>query len=172
MHKLHQATFFIHSCLVDYLKGSHKTSYFEDAALTLCVNSLKYLLRISVCYSKLFNLMLKSNFQLLQHHLLLFLSFQAKLSGSPVFSTISFPQCLTAPTQRLQYYCEILEELGGVNPGPDSALSIIRHVQRHGEDLRISDLIAGCPVRLKVHGLNGRLQGLCFKVDVIRVVMS
>ncbi|XP_026799035.2 pleckstrin homology domain-containing family G member 4B [Pangasianodon hypophthalmus] len=78
--------------------------------------------------------------------------FKAKLSSSPVLSTISFPQCLAAPIQRLQHYCEILEELGGVNPGPDSALSIIRHAQRHGEDLRISDLITGCPVPVAERG--------------------
>ncbi|XP_060772946.1 rho guanine nucleotide exchange factor 40 isoform X2 [Neoarius graeffei] len=78
--------------------------------------------------------------------------FKAKLSSSPVLSTISFPQCLAAPNQRLQHYCEILEELGGVNPGPDSALSIIRHAQRHGEDLRISDLITGCPVPVAERG--------------------
>ncbi|KAK3523444.1 hypothetical protein QTP86_033619 [Hemibagrus guttatus] len=78
--------------------------------------------------------------------------FKAKLSSSPVPATISFPQCLAAPTQRLQHYCEILEELGGVYPSPDSALSIIRHTQRHGEDLRISDLITGCPVPVGERG--------------------
>ncbi|XP_060720300.1 pleckstrin homology domain-containing family G member 4B isoform X1 [Tachysurus vachellii] len=78
--------------------------------------------------------------------------FKSKLSSSPVPASISFPQCLAAPTQRLQHYCEILEELGGVNPGPDSALSIIRHAQRHGEDLRTSDLITGCPVPVGERG--------------------
>uniref|UniRef100_A0A3Q3E8A5 Rho guanine nucleotide exchange factor (GEF) 40 n=1 Tax=Labrus bergylta TaxID=56723 RepID=A0A3Q3E8A5_9LABR len=58
----------------------------------------------------------------------------------------SFPHCLQAPTQRLEQYCEALEELGGINPASDSALSILRHAQRHGEDLRASDLIAGCPI--------------------------
>lgn len=52
--------------------------------------------------------------------------------------------------QRLEQYCEALEELGGINAACDSALSILRHAQRHGEDLRVSDLIVGCPVRKPV----------------------
>ncbi|KAI5087935.1 pleckstrin-like domain-containing family G member 4B, partial [Silurus meridionalis] len=87
--------------------------------------------------------------------------FKAKLATSSVLSTISFPQCLAAPTQRLQYYCEILEELGGVNPGPDSALTIIRHAQSHGEDLRISDLITGCPIPVAERGELVRQGELC-----------
>uniref|UniRef100_A0A3P8RKH4 Rho guanine nucleotide exchange factor (GEF) 40 n=1 Tax=Amphiprion percula TaxID=161767 RepID=A0A3P8RKH4_AMPPE len=61
-------------------------------------------------------------------------------------SPLSFPHCLQAPIQRLEQYCEALEELGGINPASDSALSILRHAQRHGEDLRASDLIVGCPI--------------------------
>ncbi|KAJ4949087.1 hypothetical protein JOQ06_020605, partial [Pogonophryne albipinna] len=57
-----------------------------------------------------------------------------------------------APSQRLEQYCEALEELGGLNPASDSALSILRHAQRHGEDLRASDLIVGCPGELTVCG--------------------
>lgn len=72
---------------------------------------------------------------------------QSKLPAASPLSPLSFPHCLQAPTQRLEQYCEALEELGGINPASDSALSILRHAQRHGEDLRASDLIAGCPVR-------------------------
>ncbi|CAB1345472.1 unnamed protein product, partial [Coregonus sp. 'balchen'] len=53
--------------------------------------------------------------------------------------------CLQAPTQRLEQCCDVLEELGGLNPASDSSLSILRHARRHGEDLRVSDLIVGCP---------------------------
>ena len=75
---------------------------------------------------------------------------QSKLPPASPLSPLSFPHCLQAPTQRLEQYCEALEELGGINPASDSALSILRHAQRHGEDLRASDLIVGCPVRMPV----------------------
>lgn len=75
---------------------------------------------------------------------------QAKLPAASPLSPLAFPHCLQAPTQRLEQYCEALEELGGLNPASDSALSILRHAQRHGEDLRASDLIVGCPVRTPV----------------------
>ncbi|XP_062864861.1 rho guanine nucleotide exchange factor 40 [Trichomycterus rosablanca] len=78
--------------------------------------------------------------------------YRTRLSGSPALSVVSFPQCLLAPVQRLQYYCSILEDLEGVNPAPGSALSIIRHAQRCGEDLRLSDLITGCPVAVPDRG--------------------
>uniref|UniRef100_A0A8C2EJC1 Rho guanine nucleotide exchange factor (GEF) 40 n=1 Tax=Cyprinus carpio TaxID=7962 RepID=A0A8C2EJC1_CYPCA len=71
--------------------------------------------------------------------------FRSKLSSSLVPAP-PFPQCLSAPVQRLEQYCQTLEELGGLNPTSDSALSILKHAQRHGEDLRASDLITGCPV--------------------------
>uniref|UniRef100_H3CPP4 Rho guanine nucleotide exchange factor (GEF) 40 n=1 Tax=Tetraodon nigroviridis TaxID=99883 RepID=H3CPP4_TETNG len=67
-------------------------------------------------------------------------------------SPLSFPHCLGAPVQRLEQYCEALEELGGINPACDSALSILRHAQRHGEDLRASDLILGCPIPVAERG--------------------
>lgn len=75
---------------------------------------------------------------------------QSKLPAASPISPLAFPHCLQAPTQRLEQYCEALEELGGLNPASDSALSILRHAQRHGEDLRASDLIVGCPVRMPV----------------------
>ncbi|XP_036439137.1 pleckstrin homology domain-containing family G member 4B [Colossoma macropomum] len=92
--------------------------------------------------------------------------FKAKLFFSPALATVSFPQCLSAPTQRLQHYCEILEELGGLNPAPDSALSVLRHTQRHGEDLRASDLITGCPVPVAERGELVRQGELCVCVCV------
>lgn len=76
--------------------------------------------------------------------------FQSKLPQASPISPLAFPHCLQAPIQRLEQYCEALEELGGINPASDSALSILRHAQRHGEDLRASDLIVGCPVRMLV----------------------
>uniref|UniRef100_A0A087YBG1 Rho guanine nucleotide exchange factor (GEF) 40 n=1 Tax=Poecilia formosa TaxID=48698 RepID=A0A087YBG1_POEFO len=67
-------------------------------------------------------------------------------------SPLSFPYCLQAPIQRLEQYCEALEELGGLNLASDSALSVLRHAQRHGEDLRASDLIVGCPISVAERG--------------------
>lgn len=75
---------------------------------------------------------------------------KSKVPPASPLSPLSFPHCLQAPVQRLEQYCEALEELGGLNPACDSALSILRHAQRHGEDLRASDLIVGCPVRKPV----------------------
>ncbi|MED6294062.1 hypothetical protein CHARACLAT_017017, partial [Characodon lateralis] len=71
--------------------------------------------------------------------------FKSKLPQASPLSPLSFPYCLQAPIQRLEQYCEALEELGGLNLASDSALSVLRHAQRHGEDLRASDLIVGCP---------------------------
>ncbi|KAM7366452.1 hypothetical protein PAMP_015890 [Pampus punctatissimus] len=78
--------------------------------------------------------------------------FKSKLPAASPLSPLSFPHCLQAPTQRLEQYCEALEELGGINPASDSALSILRHNQRHGEDLRASDLIVGCPIPVAERG--------------------
>ncbi|XP_017287541.1 pleckstrin homology domain-containing family G member 4B isoform X2 [Kryptolebias marmoratus] len=78
--------------------------------------------------------------------------FKSKLPQASPLSPLSFPHCLQAPIQRLEQYCEALEELGGLNPASDSALSILRHVQRHGEDLRASDLIVGCPIPVAERG--------------------
>lgn len=78
--------------------------------------------------------------------------FKSKLPLASPLSPLSFPHCLQAPVQRLEQYCEALEELGGINPASDSALSILRHVQRHGEDLRASDLIVGCPMPVAERG--------------------
>ncbi|XP_056156058.1 rho guanine nucleotide exchange factor 40 [Lampris incognitus] len=78
--------------------------------------------------------------------------FKTKLPLASPLSPLSFPHCLQAPTQRLEQYCEALEELGGLNPASDSALSILRHAQRHGDDLRASDLIVGCPVPVAERG--------------------
>ncbi|XP_040887293.1 pleckstrin homology domain-containing family G member 4B [Toxotes jaculatrix] len=78
--------------------------------------------------------------------------FKSKLQAASPLSPLSFPHCLQAPTQRLEQYCEALEELGGINPASDSALSILRHAQRHGEDLRASDLIVGCPIPVAERG--------------------
>uniref|UniRef100_G3Q555 Rho guanine nucleotide exchange factor (GEF) 40 n=1 Tax=Gasterosteus aculeatus aculeatus TaxID=481459 RepID=G3Q555_GASAC len=78
--------------------------------------------------------------------------FKSKLPPASPLSPLSFPHCLQAPTQRLEQYCEALEELGGMNPASDSALSILRHAQRHGEDLRASDLIVGCPIPVAERG--------------------
>ncbi|CAK6975557.1 rho guanine nucleotide exchange factor 40 [Scomber scombrus] len=78
--------------------------------------------------------------------------FKSKLPAASPLSPLSFPHCLQAPTQRLDQYCEALEELGGINPASDSALSILRHAQRHGEDLRASDLIVGCPIPVAERG--------------------
>ncbi|XP_073715706.1 rho guanine nucleotide exchange factor 40 isoform X1 [Misgurnus anguillicaudatus] len=86
--------------------------------------------------------------------------FRSKLSSSLV-PVPPFPQCLSAPIQRLEQYCQTLEELGGLNPTSDSALSIIRHAQRHGEDLRASDLITGCPVAVSERGDLLRQGELC-----------
>ncbi|XP_077356393.1 rho guanine nucleotide exchange factor 40 isoform X2 [Festucalex cinctus] len=80
--------------------------------------------------------------------------FKSKLpatAASPL-SPLCFPQCLQAPSQRLEQYCEALEELGGINPTSDSTLSILRHAQQHGEDLRASDLIVGCPIPVAERG--------------------
>ncbi|TDG99631.1 hypothetical protein EPR50_G00195700 [Perca flavescens] len=78
--------------------------------------------------------------------------FKSKLPPASPLSPLSFPHCLQAPTQRLEQYCEALEELGGINPASDSALSILRHAQQHGEDLRASDLIIGCPIPVAERG--------------------
>ncbi|XP_056225168.1 rho guanine nucleotide exchange factor 40 [Seriola aureovittata] len=78
--------------------------------------------------------------------------FKSKLPAASPLSPLSFPHCLQAPTQRLEQYCEAVEELGGLNPASDSALSTLRHAQRHGEDLRASDLIAGCPIPVAERG--------------------
>ncbi|KAM4612027.1 rho guanine nucleotide exchange factor 40 isoform 2-T2 [Polymixia lowei] len=78
--------------------------------------------------------------------------FKTKLPPASPLSPLAFPHCLQAPTLRLEQYCEALEELGGLNPASDSALSILRHAQRHGEDLRASDLIVGCPVPVTERG--------------------
>ncbi|KAI7813921.1 rho guanine nucleotide exchange factor 40 isoform X2 [Triplophysa rosa] len=86
--------------------------------------------------------------------------FRVKLSSSLVPAP-PFPQCLTAPIQRLDQYCQTLEELGGLNPTSDSALSILRHAQRHGEDLRASDLITGCPMAVWDRGDLLRQGELC-----------
>ncbi|XP_047450939.1 rho guanine nucleotide exchange factor 40 isoform X2 [Mugil cephalus] len=78
--------------------------------------------------------------------------FKSKLPLASPLSPMSFPHCLQAPILRLEQYCEALEELGGINPASDSALSILRHAQRHGEDLRASDLIVGCPIPVAERG--------------------
>ncbi|XP_038851213.1 rho guanine nucleotide exchange factor 40 [Salvelinus namaycush] len=78
--------------------------------------------------------------------------FKLRLPATPPLSPLSFPHCLQAPTLRLEQYCDALEELGGLNPASDSSLSVLRHVQRHGEDLRASDLIVGCPVPVAERG--------------------
>uniref|UniRef100_A0A8C5DFR4 Rho guanine nucleotide exchange factor 40-like n=1 Tax=Gouania willdenowi TaxID=441366 RepID=A0A8C5DFR4_GOUWI len=78
--------------------------------------------------------------------------FKSKLPLAPPLSPLAFPHCLQAPVLRLQQYCEALEELGGLNPASDSALSILRHAQLHGEDLRASDLIVGCPIPVAERG--------------------
>ncbi|KAK2862924.1 hypothetical protein Q5P01_002457 [Channa striata] len=78
--------------------------------------------------------------------------FKSKLPAASPISPLAFPHCLQAPIQRLEQYCEALEELGGLNPASDSALSILRHTQRHGEDLRASDLIVGCPIPVAERG--------------------
>ncbi|XP_029112067.1 rho guanine nucleotide exchange factor 40 isoform X2 [Scleropages formosus] len=78
--------------------------------------------------------------------------FRVKLPILPPLSPLAFPQCLAAPTQRLSQYCEALEELGSLNSAPEAALSTLRHIQRHGEDLRASDLIVGCPVPVAERG--------------------
>ncbi|XP_077401026.1 rho guanine nucleotide exchange factor 40 [Vanacampus margaritifer] len=80
--------------------------------------------------------------------------FKSKLpatAASPL-SPLCFPQCLQAPPQRLEQYCEALDELGGINPTSDSTLSVLRHAQQHGEDLRASDLIVGCPIPVVERG--------------------
>ncbi|CAL9694858.1 unnamed protein product [Knipowitschia caucasica] len=78
--------------------------------------------------------------------------FKSKLPMASPASPLSFPQCLEAPVQRLEQYCAALEELGGINPATDSALSVLRHAQRHGDDLRASDLITGCPMAVAERG--------------------
>ncbi|XP_043099177.1 rho guanine nucleotide exchange factor 40, partial [Puntigrus tetrazona] len=86
--------------------------------------------------------------------------FRSKLSSSLVPAP-PFPQCLSSPVQRLEQYCQTLEELGGLNPTSDSALSILKHTQRHGEDLRASDLITGCPIPVAERGDLVRQGELC-----------
>ncbi|XP_036407612.1 LOW QUALITY PROTEIN: rho guanine nucleotide exchange factor 40 [Megalops cyprinoides] len=78
--------------------------------------------------------------------------FKAKLPTLAPPSALSFPLCLQAPLLRLEQYCQALEELGGLSPASDSALSALRHIQQHGEDLRASDLITGCPVPVSQRG--------------------
>ncbi|XP_023695314.2 rho guanine nucleotide exchange factor 40 isoform X1 [Paramormyrops kingsleyae] len=78
--------------------------------------------------------------------------FKAKLPALSPLSPLAFPQCLTAPTQRLAQYCEVLEDLGSLNSASEAALSTLRLIQRHGEDLRASDFIVGCPVPLADRG--------------------
>ncbi|KAM4565108.1 rho guanine nucleotide exchange factor 40 [Fundulus diaphanus] len=78
--------------------------------------------------------------------------FKSKLPQASPLSPLSFPYCLQAPIQRLEQYCEALEELGGLNLASDSALYVLRHAQRHGEDLRASDLIVGCPISVAERG--------------------
>ncbi|CAL8326552.1 unnamed protein product [Lota lota] len=78
--------------------------------------------------------------------------FKTKLPPSSPLFPMAFPRCLHAPVQRLEQYCHALQELGGLNPASDSALSMLRHAQRHGEDLRASDLIVGCPVCVSERG--------------------
>ncbi|XP_030636621.1 rho guanine nucleotide exchange factor 40 [Chanos chanos] len=78
--------------------------------------------------------------------------FKLKFPAFPPLSALSFPHCLSAPPQRLEQYREALEEMSGLNFASDSALSILRHAQRHGEDLRASDLIVGCPVPVAERG--------------------
>ncbi|XP_076144890.1 rho guanine nucleotide exchange factor 40 isoform X1 [Alosa pseudoharengus] len=80
--------------------------------------------------------------------------FKLKLSSFYPHSVLAFPGCLRAPEQRLEQYCEALEELSGLNPNPapDAALAILRHAQQHGQDLRASDLITGCPVPVSERG--------------------
>ncbi|XP_049616081.1 rho guanine nucleotide exchange factor 40 isoform X2 [Syngnathus scovelli] len=80
--------------------------------------------------------------------------FKSKLpatAASPL-SPLCFPQCLQAPPQRLEQYCEVLEELGAINPTSDSTLSFLRQVQQNGEDLRASDLMIGCPIPVEERG--------------------
>ncbi|XP_001919604.4 rho guanine nucleotide exchange factor 40 isoform X1 [Danio rerio] len=86
--------------------------------------------------------------------------FKMKLCSSLVPAP-PFPQCLSAPLQRLQQYTQALEELAGLNPGSDSALSIIKHAHRHGEDLRASELISGCPIPVAERGDLVRQGELC-----------
>ncbi|CAL8384226.1 unnamed protein product [Arctogadus glacialis] len=78
--------------------------------------------------------------------------FKTKLPPSSPLFPMAFPRCLHAPLQRLEQYCHALQELGGLNPASDSTLSMLRHAQRHGEDLRASDLIVGCPVCVSERG--------------------
>lgn len=78
--------------------------------------------------------------------------FKSKLPLASPLSPLSFPHCLQAPVQRLEQYCAALEELGGINPASDSALSVLRHAHRHGDDLRASDLIVGCPMPVAERG--------------------
>ncbi|XP_030194266.1 rho guanine nucleotide exchange factor 40 isoform X2 [Gadus morhua] len=78
--------------------------------------------------------------------------FKTKLPPSSPLFPMAFPRCLHAPLQRLEQYCHALQELGGLNSASDSALSMLRHAQRHGEDLRASDLIVGCPVCVSERG--------------------
>ncbi|XP_062371994.1 pleckstrin homology domain-containing family G member 4B [Sardina pilchardus] len=80
--------------------------------------------------------------------------FKLKLSSLYPHSALAFPGCLRAPEQRLEQYCEALEELSGLNPAPapDVAHAILRHAQQHGQDLRASDLITGCPVPVSERG--------------------
>ncbi|TRY55747.1 hypothetical protein DNTS_016169 [Danionella cerebrum] len=87
--------------------------------------------------------------------------FKTQLSTSSSLSALPFPSCLSAPTQRLHQYCQTLEEMGGVNPTSDSALSILRHAQRLGDDLRASDLITGCPIPVVERGDLVRQGELC-----------
>ncbi|XP_067256025.1 rho guanine nucleotide exchange factor 40 isoform X3 [Chanodichthys erythropterus] len=86
--------------------------------------------------------------------------FRSKLSSSLV-PVPPFPQCLSTPIQRLEQYCQTLEELGGLNPTSDSALSILKHAQQHGADLRASDLITGCLIPVAERGELVRQGELC-----------
>ncbi|XP_069044692.1 rho guanine nucleotide exchange factor 40 isoform X2 [Lepisosteus oculatus] len=75
----------------------------------------------------------------------------------PPRAPLSLPLCLQAPVQRLQEYCELLEELSALGaphtpPAGPAALAVLRHALRHGWDLRASTLITGCPVELLEQG--------------------
>ncbi|KAM9390533.1 uncharacterized protein ACWYII_034694, partial [Salvelinus alpinus] len=78
------------------------------------------------------------------------LSSSSSLPSSDSLPPLLSPSCpspiVSRPLHRLEQYCDVLEELGGLNHASESFLSVLRHAQCHGEDLRASDLIVGCPV--------------------------
>ncbi|KTF90112.1 hypothetical protein cypCar_00008187 [Cyprinus carpio] len=112
------------------------SAFHSQSLLPAMEDALSQTLQQTDCFSKY-----KDQFLLYSHYIRM----RPEPDALLISQAADFFRCLSAPIQRLEQYCQTLEELGGLNPTSDSALSILKHAQRHGEDLRASDLITGCP---------------------------